>query len=233
MGSVSCSNNFKNVPPTGFVTHLVENKESSIPFDSYWNVPDDAKVWDARAKGENGQKILMSLAAVDTKHMDISPQTQEEKEELGKLAAHLYGSVKDHMQKVAKKAPNFVIVPFGTKGAYKLELAIISITPTAKGTGVLATGLSFVKGGFIAKKLIKKGHIAIAGRLRDENGRVVSEFASYEEDHDSLLGIDAKNFMRYGHHKHSLDEWAREIAEVYSTPYGTGTRKSMWTLTPF
>ena len=80
---------------------------------------------------------------------------------------------------------------------------------------------------------IKKGHIAMAGRVRDDRGRVVSEFADYEEDHSSLLGVDTKDFRKYAHHHHTIDEWAREIADVYSTAYGHRTNKHMMTLNPF
>lgn len=40
MAVVSCSNNFKHVPQTGFITHQVKNKDSHIPFDAYWNADD-------------------------------------------------------------------------------------------------------------------------------------------------------------------------------------------------
>lgn len=54
--------------------------------------------------------------------------------------------------------------------------------------------MSGIKGGGLVKRFIKKGHIAMAGRLRDEDGRIVSEFADYEEDHSALLGVDTKDF---------------------------------------
>ncbi len=232
-GSVSCSNNFNEVPQTGFVTNHVENKSSKIPFDSYWNVGDDEKIWNDRVNGVNGQKLMLAIAPIDTEHMDVRPTTPEGATGLSNLSAYFYTALKDRMEKEVKKNPHFNMVPHGTKGAYTLEVAITSITPTAIGKGILVTGLSFVQGGGLVKRLIKKGHIAMAGRLKDENGRVVSEFADYEDDHDSILGIDVKNFTKYGHHKHTIDEWAREITEVYSTVYGTKTRKSMWTLNPF
>ncbi len=73
----------------------------------------------------------------------------------------------------------------------------------------------------------------MAGRLRDAKGRIVSEFADYEDDHPSILGVDFKDFAKYSHHKHTIDEWVREVAEVYSTVYGTKTSKSMFTINPF
>lgn len=119
------------------------------------------------------------------------------------------------------------------RGAYTLELAIISITPTNARAGIFVTALSGIKGGGLVKRFIKKGHIAMAGRLRDESGRIVSEFADYEEDHSSLLGVDTKDFRKYAHHQRTIDEWAREITDVYSSTYGHWTQKRMICLNPF
>ena len=58
MAVVSCSNNFKHVPQTGFITHQVKNKDSHIPFDAYWNA-DDKKIWNDRVNGVDGKKILI------------------------------------------------------------------------------------------------------------------------------------------------------------------------------
>lgn len=43
------------------------------------------------------------------------------------------------------------MVPPGTKGAYTLELAIISITPTNARAGIFVTALSGIKGGGLVK----------------------------------------------------------------------------------
>ena len=114
-----------------------------------------------------------------------------------------------------------------------MQNAIISITPTNARAGIFVTALSGIKGGGLVKRFIKKGHIAMAGRLRDEDGRIVSEFADYEEDHSSLLGVDIKDFKKYAHHQHTIDEWAREITDVYSSTYGHWTQKRMISINPF
>ena len=137
------------------------------------------------------------------------------------------------MEKEVAENPHFEMVPPGTKGAYTLELAIISITPTNARAGIFVTALSGIKGGGLVKRFIKKGHIAMAGRLRDESGRIVSEFADYEEDHSSLLGVDTKDFKKYAHHQRTIDEWAREITDGYSSTYGHWTQKRMICLNPF
>lgn len=232
MAVVACSNNFKKVPQTGFVVHHVKNTSSNVPFDAYWNGPDE-KVWNDRVNGVNGGKVLMAVIPVNTVHMDARPDTEEGLQALHNLADYFQKSVTASMAKEVAKNPNFDMAPPGTKGAYTLELAIISITPTNAKAGIFVTALSGVKGGGLAKRFIKKGHIAMAGRLRDENGRVVSEFADYEEDHSSILGVDTKDFKKYAHHKNTLDEWAREITDVYSTTYGHKTKKCMMTLNPF
>lgn len=232
LGCVSCTGNFQDIPETGFIVHRVENKSSRIPFDSYWNA-DDGKTWDARAEGVGGQKIVMSVAPVDIKHIDVQPSTKEGWEALCSLAEYFRSEVIDSMNKKAADNPHFELVEKRTKKSYTLELAIISITPTNARAGMFVTALSTVRGGMLVKKFIKSGHIAMAGRLRDERGRVVSEFADYEEDHSSWLGIDFKDFEKYSHHRHTIDEWAREIADVYSTAYGHRTFKWMETINPF
>ena len=55
MAVVACSSNFKHVPQTGFVEHCVKNGDSRIPFDAYWNAPDD-KVWNDRVNGVNAKR---------------------------------------------------------------------------------------------------------------------------------------------------------------------------------
>ena len=165
--------------------------------------------------------------------MDVRPDTAEGFDALRSLAEYFQKSVATSMEKEVAENPHFEMVPPGTKGAYTLELAIISITPTNARAGIFVTALSGIKGGGLVKRFIKKGHIAMAGRLRDESGRIVSEFADYEEDHSSLLGVDTKDFKKYAHHQRTIDEWAREITDVYSSTYGHWTQKRMICLNPF
>ena len=188
MAVVSCSNNFKHVPQTGFIAHQVKNKDSHIPFDAYWNA-DDKKIWNDRVNGVDGKKVMMAVVPVDTEHMDVRPDTAEGFDALRGLAEYFRKSVATRMEKEVAENPHFEMVPPGTRGAYTLELAIISITPTNARAGIFVTALSGIKGGGLVKRFIKKGHIAMAGRLRDESGRIVSEFADYEEDHSSLMYI--------------------------------------------
>lgn len=231
LGFISCSGNFDQVPQTGFVTHHVKNTDKKVPFEVYWD-NHDAATWNARVKGEGGKNQLVAVAPVDISHMNVQPATAEGKQSLSQLAEHFQKSVRQNFDKTTATNPHFRMVPPGTKDAYTLELAIISITPTNARAGAFVTAMSFVKGGGLVKLFVKKGHIAIAGRLKDQQGRLVSEFAAYEEDHASVLGVDVKNFEKYGHHKHNIDEWSREIADVYSSTYDHKTRKRMITLNP-
>ena len=102
MTAVSCSNNFKKVPQTGFVTHHVKNGDSHIPFDAYWNAPDE-KAWNERVKGEHGKENLLAVASVDTGHMDVRPDTPEGQEALRDLAEYFRKSVNSQLEKTAEK----------------------------------------------------------------------------------------------------------------------------------
>ena len=181
----------------------------------------------------DGKKVLMAVVPVDTVHMDVRPDTADGFDALHRLAEYFRKSVTASMEKEVAENPHFEMVPPGTRGAYTLELAIISITPTNAKAGIFVTALSGIKGGGLVKRFIKKGHIAMAGRLRDEDGRIVSEFADYEEDHSALLGVDTKDFKKYAHHQRTIDEWAREITDVYSSTYGHWTQKRMISFNPF
>ena len=66
MAVVSCSNNFKHVPQTGFITHQVKNKDSHIPFDAYWNA-DDKKIWNDRVNGVDGKKVMIGFEHMEWK----------------------------------------------------------------------------------------------------------------------------------------------------------------------
>ncbi len=231
--TVSCSNNFDKLPPSSFITHYVDNNSSRIPFDSYWNVSDDEAVWDEQVNGINGKKLRIAIASVDITHMYAQPETTEDQVGLENLAKYFRDVIVKHMSENTAKNPNFQLVPENTKGAYHLEMAITSIVPTPTELAPIRTALVAVEGGSLIKMMFPKGHISMAGRLRDGRGRIVSEFADFEEDHPSILGIDFKDFAKYAHHKHTIDEWAREVAEVYSTAYGAKTSKSMYTINPF
>ncbi len=231
--AVSCSNNFDKLPPSNFITHYVDNESSQIPFDSYWNVSDDEVVWNEQVEGVNGKKLRIAIAGVDINHMYAQPETAEDKEALVKLAEYFQDAIAAQMKKNTEKNPHFQLVPENTQGAYHLEMAITSIVPTPTALAPLRTALVAVEGGSLIKMMFPKGHISMAGRLRDAKGRIVSEFADYEDDHPSILGVDFKDFAKYSHHKHTIDEWVREVAEVYSTVYGTKTSKSMFTINPF
>ena len=128
MAVVACSNNFKHVPRTGFVTHQVKNCDSHIPFDAYWNA-DDKKIWNDKVNGVDGKKVLMAVVPVDTVHMDVRPDTAEGFDALHRLAEYFRKSVTASMEKEVAENPHFEMVPPGTRGAYTLELAIISRTP--------------------------------------------------------------------------------------------------------
>ena len=145
MAVVSCSNNFKHVPQTGFITHQVKNKDSHIPFDAYWNA-DDKKIWNDRVNGVDGKKVMMAVVPVDTEHMDVRPDTAEGFDALRGLAEYFRKSVATRMEKEVAENPHFEMVPPGTRGAYTLELAIISITPTNARAGIFVTALSGIKG---------------------------------------------------------------------------------------
>lgn len=225
MAVVSCSNNFKHVPQTGFITHQVKNKDSHIPFDAYWNA-DDKKIWNDRVNGVDGKKILMAVVPVDTVHMDVRPDTAEGFDALRSLAEYFQKSVATSMEKEVAENPHFEMVPPGTRGAYTLELAIISITPTNARAGIFVTALSGIKGGGLVKRFIKKGHIAMAGRLRDESGRIVSEFADYEEDHSSLLGVDTKDFKNTPIISALLTNGPGKLRMCILPPTGTGRRSA-------
>lgn len=49
----------------------------------------------------------------------------------------------------------------------------------------------------------------------------------------ALLGVDTKDFKKYAHHQRTIDEWAREITDVYSSTYGHWTQKRMISFNPF
>ena len=128
MAVVACSNNFKHVPRTGFMTHQVKNCDYHIPFDAYWNA-DDKKIWNDKVNGVDGKKVLMAVVPVDTVHMDVRPDTAEGFDALHRLAEYFRKSVTASMEKEVAENPHFEMVPPGTRGAYTLELAIISISP--------------------------------------------------------------------------------------------------------
>ncbi len=228
----SCSSDFDKIPKTGFIDKCEKNTNSLVPFDALVGY-DHPKEWNDRINGVNGKKQYVYLAPVDISHVDADTLKHVNQENLKKLGDYFNERLAFYMNQAAKKNPNFVVLNKKNKQTAVMQVAIISVAPTKTSAGIAKTVLGFVKLGFLVKPALSKGHIVMAGRVTDRNGKMYMEFADYEKDHSSVLGIDAKDYEHYAHHRTNIDQWAKNIADVFSTPYEHKTSRKLVYVTPW
>jgi hypothetical protein len=94
-----------------------------------------------------------------------------------------------------------------------LEMALIEMNPT----NVVGNMARYGAPGGSALAPAMKGNIAIEGKVRDSvTGELYFEFADNEQDKFAVISL--RDLSSYGHARTTIKEWARQFAELVSTP---------------
>lgn len=94
-----------------------------------------------------------------------------------------------------------------------LELAVIEMNPT----NVVGNAARYGAPGGSALAPLTKGNIAIEGKVRDsQTGELFYEFADNEQDKFAVVSL--RDLSSYGHARTAIKEWAKQFAELVSTP---------------
>jgi hypothetical protein len=229
----SCAHDdFDKIPRTAFIQHYVHDEDNRTPFLSYWE-NGNTKEWNARVEGSHGKKQVLYVKDINTAYLTPQPKDDNEKKDLESLKVYFRTSLNKHLQAATKQSSSFIVSPKQTHDAYTLEVAITSITPSKPVGNALASGLGNIKPGLgLTQKLVPKGKISVAAKLKDNHGKIIAEMADYNEDKSSIL-IDFKDFTRYGHHKSEIDQWCREFTDALTHPADHKIKRRPFWLNPF
>lgn len=110
----------------------------------------------------------------------------------------------------------FAVVEAPTNDSFTWEIALVELEPSAAAVNAAATAAGFFVPGTGLIKQFTKGSVAIEAILRDSDSTVLAEFRDRKTDKAAIFTI--KDFQRYSHTRATIDEWAREFAELSSTP---------------
>ena len=145
-------------------------------------------------------------------------------------------TIADYMRKEFVKAINskkdlgWQAVDQAGPGTIVLELALVELKPTQvyvnaaesigglflPGSQIVSTAAS--AGLSTATSSITKGSIAMEMRVTDgSTGELLAEAGDRREDRSALL-VNINDYSKFGYSKQTIDAWAKETAELLSTP---------------
>lgn len=228
---------FNSLPKTGFITSYQPSDKKRMSFDSYWDISDN-KDWNERVDGVHGKSQEIYIMPVTTKYLDNYPADKEKAEDVEEIRAYFDRALKTKLSALDKKDNSFHLVGKPTPNSYRIEIALLSITPTnvpKNSMGAVASAL--VPGsGTILSATSPKGSIAMGAKFYAPNGKLVGEVADFERDQSSLVSmvlIDFKDFQYYAHHKRHIDIWCDQFCEIFTTRHEHKIKRPWFTLNPF
>lgn len=231
----ACSTaDFNRIPHTGFINHYNQADQNVVPFSSYWVAPGYGwSQWDKMVAGT----YKLHVKPVTLAYYNGKPADAEDATAIESLRSYFDERLKAEF---AKKST--LQLSDSPKGAWTLEIALLEARSAKTGknlaTGVLGEALG---GGFIWKRLIsskdeRTGHLAMAGRIYDANGKLVAEVADFAYGMSSLVGtalIDTKDFRRYAYQRKTVEQWAEDFADLAVSPMEKKVGRTSISISPF
>lgn len=234
----SCaSTDFNRIPRTSFIQHYEKINHPRSPFISGWDCQTDAE-WDAAVSN----KRHLYISPVTLQYFQAPSQPAPDMKQIEELRAYFDTRLREEMTKAVKKHPNLILVDKPTSDAWRLEVALLSAKSVSVAKNALVTGAAqAVGGGFIWDKVLStkeesKGYIAMAARVTNDKGKRVTEVADFEYGMGSLTGmvlVDTKDFRPYAYQRQSIDHWAKEFAELFTTTAATSVTRPYFSVNPF
>lgn len=234
----SCaSTDFNRIPRTSFIQHYEEINHPRSPFISAWDCQTDAE-WNASVNN----KRHLYISPVTLQHFQTASQTAADRKQIEELRAYFDTRLREEMAKAVKKHPNLILVDKPTAGAWQLDVALLSARPVSVAKNALVTGAAqAVGGGFIWDRVLStkeesKGYVSMAARVTNGQGKRVTEVADFEYGMGSLTGMvlaDTKDFRPFAYQRRSIDHWAEEFAELFTTTASTSVSRPYFSINPF
>lgn len=216
----SCSSgNGGKIPRTPFITHYDKTDHPEKPFAYYW-VNDELKDTAYVADDKKGKKLRLYIKPVTLAYLQQTKLTKQYAKSIDQFRSYTDNVLLGAFQRRQKTVPDLDIVTEPSKGAYTMEMAILSIVPTPISTNVLNNVADLVlpvPPSLVLNQVETKGSISIAVKFTDPQGRILAELADYHSDRSSLIG-DVKDMARFAHHKQQMVYWVKSLAEAFTSP---------------
>lgn len=234
----SCaSTDFNRIPRTSFIQHYNEINDPRSPFICGWDCQTNEE-WNASVNG----KRYLYVSPVTLQYFQGPSKTEADVKQIEGLRSYFDTRLREELAKASQKHPNLILVDKPTPGAWKLEVALLSAKSVSVGKNALVAGAGqAVGGGFIFDHVINskedsKGSVSMAARVTNGSGKRVTEVADFEYGMGSLTGmvlVDTKDFRPYAYQRQSIDHWAKEFAELFTTTAETSVSRPRFSLNPF
>lgn len=231
-----CSlSDFSKIPDSGFITHLQRNDHKRMPFDSYWDISDNAQ-WDRRVAGLKSQEVY--IAPVTLRYFVGMPAEAEQQAEIRKLRDYFDERLAAELAKLDAANPHFHLVPSPTPNSYRVEIALLSAQQENKLDNLMSdlTGMLVSGAGLLTSRKADRGYISMGAKYYSPEGKLVAEVADFEYGQSSLTGmllVDTKDFRTFAYQRQTIDQWVHELAKLLITPHEQKVSKPRFTLNPF
>lgn len=237
--TMGCSGprDFDSLPQTGFVTKYEPSDKKRMSFDSYWDISDN-KDWNERVEGAHGKSQEIYITPVSTKYLANYPKEKDKAADVEEIKDYFNHKLKEKLSALDKKENSFHLVNKPTPNSYRVEIALLSITPTnvkVNSAGAV-TGAIIPGSGTILSSNSEKGSISMGAKFYAPNGKLVAEVADFEKDESSILSVvlvDMKDFQYYAHHKRHIDVWCDQFCEIFTTKHEHAIKRPWFSLNPF
>lgn len=221
--ATSCSSKskeFKRIPQTAFITHYEPNSKNVRPFESFW---ENEKLKDPEAvhASNPNRRLYLYIKPVTLKYLVNNKLTVKYRNDIEDLRKYYDAALFNAFTRRESEVPGFQVVTKPMRGAYTLEVAILSVVPTPVTAHVLNDILDVFEApaGLILGQLEPKGSISMAARFTDPMGRPLAELADYRKDQSALLG-DLKDLELFAHQRRQIRLWSTQLAQTFTCPRG-------------
>lgn len=234
----SCSlSDFSKIPRNGYISHLQKAGHERMPFDSYWDISDNAD-WDDRVSGKKQKTQELYIAPVSLQYFSNMPADPAEQADIQELKEYFDARLQAVLTKLDAQYPHFRLVNAPTRNAYRIEIAILSAKPENKLSNLLSDLASMVVSGagLITSRKADKGYISMGAKYYSPAGKLVAEVADFEYGQTSLTGlvlVDTKDFRTFAYQRQTIDQWVEEFAKLFVSPHEQKVGKPWFTLNPF
>lgn len=222
-------------PPTGFLgpeasTEMVDNE--LYPFHKIWLAPD----WNSP------DKKTIYVPPVDTEFVkkatwwteaNLKGSPEQMSQDLANLATYTQNEFKKKFTE--DESHRFQVVESPRADSLRFELALVDVVPNKAALGALglaATVVAAPVGAAIAAKETAKGSVAIEGRIKDADGRIVGLWADREKG--KFGPINLRRATWYGEIDTIVQEWADQWVKVANAEPGQKVKDTRtFTLMPW
>ena len=238
-GFVSCqqTNRFNCIPRNGFITNFAKSDGKRMPFISYWDISDNTD-WNERVQGINNKSQAVYIKPITLKYFVENKTLKADSPEVIRLRDYFQEKLTEELKRLDASANSFHLLNAPGPGAYTVEIALLSATPTRllNNAAAAAAGAVIKGGGFLVSQSKDKGSLSMGIRFYAPNGKLVAETADFEYGLRSIPGmilVDSKDFRPYVYHKRIIDEWVKEISSIFTTVHEHRIKRPWFSLNPF